>query len=422
MKTRLLLLVGVAVGFAALAVRAADWPQWRGPQRNGISKETGLLQEWPKDGPTLLWQVKDIGGGHSTPSVVGDRLYVLANKGLDDEFLQAREVKDGSVAWTRRLGKVGPNKGPNYPGARSTATVDGELTYALGSDGDLVCVKTADGSEVWRHSLCKDFGGTPGMWAYAESPLVDGDAVVCTPGGKEATLVALNKKDGAVIWKSAVPGGDEAAYASILAVEAGGVKQYVQFVQKGVIGVDAKTGKFLWRYEKTAEKSAANIPTPVVHDGYVYSGTGQGGGGLFKLKDEKGEFAADPIYFDKKLPTAIGGAVLIGDYLYGTNSGQGLLCVEFTKGTVKWQDKSVGAGSVCVADGRLYLHGENGEVALVEATPDGYHEKGRFAPPDSVKDRGKPASQAWAYPVVANGRLYIRDLDCLWCYDVKAAK
>jgi len=269
--------------------------------------------------------------------------------------------------------------------------------------------------------LRTDFGGTPGNWAYAESPLIDGDMLVCTPGGKEATLVALNKKNGDVIWKSEVPGGDEAAYASAVIVEVGGVKQYVQFVANGVVGVDAKTGKFLWRYDETAKKSAANIPTPVAHDGYVYTGTGQGGGGLVKLKVDKDKATAEQVYFNTKLPTSIGGSVLLGEYLYGTNA-QGLMCVEFTSGNVKWQEKGVGPGSICFADGRLYVHGENLEVALVEATPEAYREKGRFTPPDAPDHSKQMGPKAWAYPVVANGRLYLRDANLLWCYDVKAGK
>jgi outer membrane protein assembly factor BamB len=419
MKTRSLLVVVIGICSFTLAANAADWPQWRGPQRDGISKETGLLKEWPKDGPKLLWQVKDLGDGYSTPAVAGDYLYVLSNKGKDDEFVQARKVKDGEQVWSTRLGKVGPNKGPQYPAARSTPTVDGDVLYALGSDGDLACVERAKGEVRWKKNLRTDFGGTPGNWAYAESPLIDRDVLVCTPGGKEATLVALNKKTGDVIWKSEVPGGDDAAYASVIIVEVGGVKQYVQFLAKGVVGVDAKTGKFLWRYDETAKKSAANIPSPVAHDGYIYTGTGQGGGGLVKLKVDKDKVTADQVYFNTKLPTSIGGSVLLGEYLYGTNA-QGLMCVEFTTGNVKWQEKGVGPGSVCFAEGCLYVHGENGEVALVEATPDAYREKGRFTPPDAPDHSKGMGPKAWAYPVVANGRLYLRDANILWCYDVKS--
>ncbi len=421
MKTRWLLLVGIGVGTLSLAAGAADWPQWRGPERTGSSRETGLLPDWPKDGPKLLWQIKDAGSGYSTPSVVGDRLYLMSNKGLNDEFVQARQVVDGRLVWSMRVGKVGPNQQVQYPGARSTPTVDGESLYALGSDGDLVCLETATGKERWHKQLRTDFGGKPGYWAYAESPLIDGDVLVCTPGGKEATLVALDKKTGEAIWKCQVPGGDAAAYASAIVVEAGGVKQYVQFVQNGAVGVDAKTGKFLWR-DARAAKSPANIPTPVARGDYVYSASGMAGSALAKLKGGPGGVAAEPVYFSKKLPNSIGGSVLLGDYLYGTNA-TGLLCVEFATGKVKWDDKCIGAGAVCAADGRLYIHGEDGRVALVEATPDAYREKGRFTLPGQPEHapRFGPGEKAWAYPVVANGRLYLRDLNVLWCYDVKAS-
>ena len=258
------------------------------------------------------------------------------------------------------------------------------------------------------------------MWAYSESPLIDGDVLVCTPGGKEATLVALNKKTGDVIWKSAVPGGDPAAYASAIVVETGGVKQYVQLLQNGLVGVDAKTGQFLWRFEKAAKGSPAAIPTPVAHDGTVYASAALVGGGAVKLKADGGKVTAEQVYFDKTLPTSIGGVVLLNGHLYGT-SAKGLLCVEFTTGKVKWQDPSVGAASLCYADGCLYLHGEKGDVALVEATPEAYREKGRFTPPGQPKHEVQ-REMAWAYPVVANGRLYFRDLGVLWCYDVRASK
>jgi outer membrane protein assembly factor BamB len=398
---------------AATLTYAADWPQWRGPNRDGISKETGLLQEWPKDGPKLLWQVRDIGSGYSTPAVVGDRLYVLANEGKDNEFVAALSVQDGKRVWSARLGKVGPNQGPQYPGSRGTPTVDGDVVYALGSDGDLACIEADSGKIRWQKNLRSEFEGKPGQWAYSESPLIDGDALVCTPGGSQATLVALNKATGDVLWKSPLTEADQAGYASIIPLRRGSDKQYVQFLQKGVVGVDAKTGKFLWRYEGTAKGSPANIPTPVVHDDFVYSSTGRGGGGLIKLKDDGG---VEQVYYSTKLPTAIGGSVLVGDYLYGT-SGQGLLCVAFKTGETKWTERGIGAASVLAADGRLYLHGENGDAALVEITPEGHREKGRFTPPD------RPAagnSKAWAYPVVANGRLYLRELGSVWCYEIKA--
>jgi outer membrane protein assembly factor BamB len=396
---------------------AADWPAWRGPHRTGVSDETGLLKEWPTDGPKLLWRITDVGDGYSTPAVVGDKVYLMGNQGTDDEFVQALDVADGKQIWRTRVGKVGPNKGPQYPGSRSTPTVDSALTFALGSDGDLACLDTGTGKMRWQKNLRTDFGGQPGNWAYAESPLIDGDTLVCTPGGADATILALNKQSGDVIWKSALPEADQAAYASAIVVEAPGGRQYVQFLQKGLVGVDAKTGKSLWRYDKTAKGSPANIPTPVAHDTFVYSGAGRSGGGLVNLKATQEGTSAEEVYFTPKLPTSIGGAVFVDGYLYGTNS-QGLLCANFANGEVKWQERGVGAGSVCYADGRLYVHGEKGDVALVEATPQEYREKGRFSLPEQP-ERGK--SQAWAYPVVANGRLYTRDLGVLWCYDIRDA-
>jgi outer membrane protein assembly factor BamB len=395
---------------------ADDWPQWRGPQRDGTSKETGLLQEWKPEGPTLLWHVKDVGEGYSTPSVVGNRLYLLASRGLNDEFVVARDTTSGAVVWTQRIGKVGnPNQRPSYPGARSTPTVEGDVLYALGSDGDLVCLDTAKGNIRWQKQLRTDFGGKPGEWAYSESPLVDGDVLVCTPGGADATIVALNKKSGDVIWKSAVEGGDAAGYASPIVVEANGVKQYVNMLAKGLIGVDATTGAFLWRYDRTAKGSPANMATPIARDSHVYSAAPRTGGALVKLVKDGTTFKAQEVYFDNKLPTAIGGAVLIGDQIYGT--GQVMICADFMTGKVRWTNRGIGTGSVCFADGRLYVHGENGEVALVEATPDEYRERGRFTPPEQP---GRGNSKAWAYPVVADGRLYIRDWTSLWCFDVRS--
>ena len=398
---------------------ADDWPQWRGPQRTGISRETGLLKEWPKEGPKQVWQVKDIGYGYGTPAVAGGRLYLVSNRGADNEFIQALDAKDGKQLWTSRIGNVGnPQQVPSYPGSRSTPTVDGDLLFALGSDGDLACLEKATGSIRWQKNVRKEFGGQPGIWAYSESPLVDGDTVVATPGGSSATLVALNKRTGEVIWKSVVPGGEQAGYASVVVAEIGGIKQYVQFLQKGVVGVDAKTGKYLWRHDATAKGSMANIPTPVIHDGRVYTASGMSGGGLALVTARQGAFEVEPKYFSKKLPNAIGGTVKIGDNLYGATNST-LMCVDFASGAVKWEERSVGAGSLCAANGQLYLHGENGEVALVDAAMDGYHEKGRFTPSDQP-DRNR--TKAWAYPVVANSRLYIRDLGSLWCYDISGAK
>ncbi|MGH9906783.1 MAG: PQQ-binding-like beta-propeller repeat protein, partial [Pyrinomonadaceae bacterium] len=409
---------------ANMLTSTSDWPQWRGPERTGISREKGLLKQWPKEGPKLLWQMNDIGDGYSTPAVVGTRIYLMSNRGLENEFVQALSNKDGKPIWTTRVGNVGnPNQNPPYPKARSTPTVDGDSIYALGSDGDLACLETKSGKIRWQKNIRKDFGGQPGEWAYAESPLVDAEAVVVTPGGAEATMVALNKKTGAVIWKSAVPGGDPAGYASAIVVQAAGRKQYVQFLEKGIVGIDAKTGEFLWRYKEVV-KGPAQAFTPVASNGYVYGGALSVGGGLVRLKPDGNGVAAEQVYFTRGLPNGFGGAVLVGDYLYGAVVGRQMLAAEFTTGKVMWSAENFSGASVSYADGLLYLHGWDGDVVLVDATPEGYREKGRFTPPaqPTHKKDGGVAENAYAYPVIANGRLYIRDLGTLWAYDIKATR
>jgi len=398
---------------------AIDWPQWRGPNRDGLSQEKGLLKEWPKEGPKLLWKISDAGSGYSTPAVVGDRIYLLGNEGMENESVRALSATDGKQVWSTRLGKVGnPNQKPPFPAARSTPTVDGDVLYALGSDGDLACVETATGKVRWQKSLRSDFGGKPGQWAYSESPLVDGDTLVCTPGGSEATLVALNKKSGDVIWKCAQPEGDQAAYASVIIVNVGGIKQYVQLLQKGLVGVRADTGKPLWRFAKAVSQYGANIPTPVASGNIIYVGSAGTGGGAVKLTAKNGGIEAEQIYFESKYPTAIGGAVKVGDHLYGT-TGQAMLCLEFATGKILWEERAFGASSLCHADGRIYVHSENGEVGLVEPLPDAYREKGRFTPGEPPK-RSQAMEKAWAFPVVANGKLFIRDHGSLWCYSIKS--
>lgn len=420
MKSRLIALA-VIFSFCVSGVAAADWPQWRGPERSGVSKESGLLKQWPAGGPKLLWQVNGLGDGYSTPVVVGNRIYMMSNTGMDNEFVQAISTDDGKVVWTSRVGKVGnPNQNPSYPKARSTPTIDGAFIYALGSDGDLACLEAKTGKIRWSKNVRTEFGGQPGEWAYAESPLVDGDVVVVTPGGPQATMAALNKKTGAVIWKSAIPGGEPAGYASAIVVQGAGRKQYVQLLSKGLVGVDAKTGQFLWRYADAA-KGPAQYFTPVARGEYVYCGALGVGGATVRLKVDGNGVVAEQVYFARGLPNGIGGAVIVGDHLYGTDVGQRLLAVEFASGKVIWEAKDFGWGSIAAADGNLYVHLVTGPYILVEATPQGFREKGRFTPPNPPKHKqvGQFPEMAFTYPVIANGRLYIRDLESLWAYDIK---
>lgn len=414
-KMRKHFLMLCAMMLCVSTVVAADYPQWRGPNRDGHSPETGLLAQWPENGPDLVWQIMDVGGGYGTPSVANGVLYIVVNEGMENELVKALDATTGKLLWSTRIGKVGkPDQQPNFPGGRSTPTVDGKQLYVLGSDGDLACLETKSGNIIWQKNLVSEFEGKSGKWAYSESPLVDGDVLVCAPGGTGATVVALNKNSGDVIWTSAFPGDPEAGYASITITTAAGVKQYIAYVGSGLGGIDAKTGSLLWHYEKT--KGTGNMPTPVSRDALIYSSTTRVEGALIKLVAQGDSIAVEEVYQKPDLPNAIGGTVLVGNYLYGSN-GKSLVCLDFKSGEIKWEGEGLGAGSICTAAGNLYFHGENGQVVLVAATPENYQEKGRFTPVDPPEH--KRMEQAWAYPVVADGKLYVRDLGCLWCYSIK---
>jgi outer membrane protein assembly factor BamB len=285
----------------------------------------------------------------------------------------------------------------------------------MSSDGDVACLELATGAPVWQKNVRTEFDGKYGIWAYSESPLVDGDLVIVSPGGGEATMCALNKATGEVVWKAPLDAEETAGYSSAVVAELGGVKQYVQFLGKGLVGLDAATGKLLWRYDRTGANSPANIPTPTILDDVIYSAAGRTGGGAVRVTKEGDEFKAEEVYFEGNLPKGIGGTLLVDGYMYGTSNA--LMCVDIKTGEVKWQDRSIGAASLCYADKRLYLHGENGEIALVEPSPEEYRERGRFAPPEQP-DRGN--GKAWSYPAVADGKLYITDNGVMWCFDVAA--
>ncbi len=391
---------------------AADWPGWRGADRTGVSRETGLLKEWPSGGPALLWKATGLGEGYSTPAVAGGRIYVMGSR-QGQEYTLALDAGSGKELWATKIGPEAKDGPPSYPGPRCTPTVDGDHLYVLASDGDLACLDKA-GKIIWHKNLDRDLGGSRGRWAYSESLLVDGDVLVCTPGGSEVSLAALDKKTGAVIWKTKVPDGGPSAYASTIVVETGGVKQYVQFLEKCLVSVAAKDGKVLWEFRKNAGRT--NCSTPIFHDGCVFTaaaGPGSGGTALLRLSADGSKVSAQEVYFNKNLNNHHGGVVRVGDYLYGTTNNA-LVCLDFKTGEIKWQDRCVGKGSISAADGCLYVRGEkDGTVALVEATPTGYKEKGRLMQPDRSKH------PAWAHPVIAGGCLYLRDGDLLLCYDIK---
>lgn len=633
-------LVTVALSWAVLLsdAFAADWPQWQGPDRNAISKETGLLKEWPKDGPPLAWRIAGLGGGDSAPSIAAGKIFGMSHRG-EDEVVWALSETDGKELWVTKLGPAFRQAMPqSREGPGCTPTVDGERLYALGIGGDLASLQIGDGKILWQRNLVKDFGGVVPTWSYRESPLVDGDKVLCTPGGPEATMVALNKLTGKTIWTSRLPdgsggdaggpggspaggapapggrgsgaatavtgtrepglftsehrgmrafsikipngkyvaklyfaemydgitgpgqrvfsmnvqgrefkdfdiwvkaggpkrayietvpvevtngefritftqqvenpainaieiipqapgeagatssattvrikagntapftdssgqvweaergfeggmtsqvggfagnpGGQEgppggrggfggfgggpggnsgAAYSSPIAIEFGGQRQYVQLTARALIGVAASDGKFLWRYDRPANRMGINCTTPLYHDGMVFAASAYGaGGGLVKLsKDADGGIKAEEAWFSRNMENHHGGVVLVDGSLYGSNGGNAggyLACLDFKTGEVLWDERQpdkrrVRKGSVAVADGRIYYRTEEGELILIEPSRTEYLERGRFLQPDRTRQ------PAWAHPVIANGKLYVRDQDVLFCYNVKA--
>jgi outer membrane protein assembly factor BamB len=418
MNVRTLPLLAACLLLASASVRAGDWPQWRGPDRTDVSKETGLLKNWPSQGPKLLWTYRDTGAGYSCPAVVGEHLFTL---GADNknEFVLALNVKDGSKVWSTPYAATFQQDRGNGP--RGTPTVDGDFLYAIGGQGELVCVETATGKKQWQKSLRKDLGGDMmSSWGYSESPLVDGDKVVCTPGGKQGTLAALDKKTGAVVWRSKDL-TDKAAYASMIVAEVGGIRQYIQLTGNGVVGVAADDGRLLWRYPESAYRIAV-IPSPIYHDGDVFATSGYGAGcDLIHLTVSGGSVKAEKVYANKNMVNHHGGVVLLGEDVYGYSDGRGWTCLDFKTGTVAWSEKNkLGKGSLTCADGQLYCYSEDGgNVVLAEASPTAWKENGRFTIPEKSTIRTKNGTKFWTHPVVANGRLYLRDQDLLFAFDVK---
>jgi outer membrane protein assembly factor BamB len=413
----------VILATSQLMGEAPDWPQFRGPNRDGKCQETGLLKEWPEGGPKLLWQMTGLGRGYSTLAIVEGKFYTMGDRkaedGSESQCALAFDLASRKELWATRIGP------PHSDGPRCTPTVDGELLYVVGTAGDLACLETATGKIRWTKNFVEDFGGKMmSMWKFSESPLVDGEKLVCTPGGRESTIVALDKKTGELIWKCAAPHLNDrtpegAGYTSMVAADIDGVRQYVQIVGQGAVGVDAKTGKCLWGYGRIANR-VANIPTPVVRENYVFVTTSyKTGSALLKIVKNGDAFKAEEVYFHtpREFENHHGGVVLVGDAIYGgegQNNGAPA-CLDFMTGKIHWKKSPLGKRSAAVlfADGNLIFRYEDGLVALIEATPDDFRVKGTFKAP--VVD-----GPAWPYPVIHDGKLYLRAHNTLMCYDVKA--
>lgn len=406
-----------ASDLALLEAERGNWPRWRGPNNDGISQEKGLLAKWPAEGPPLLWKASGLGAGYSSVSVADGKILTMG--GGDGTSLTCRDAKDGAEIWTTKIGGGGD---PNC-----TPTVDGDLVFGVSKDGDLACCKTADGELVWSKNFGRDFDGKmESGWGFSESPLVDGDLLICTPGGQDAMLAALDKRTGEVVWTTKMPqeagrkGNDGAGYSSIVIGNCAGVKQYITLVGRGVIGVDAKSGELLWGYNQVAN-GTANIPTPIVKGDFVFcsSGYGDGGTALLRISKQGKGLSAEEVYFRdaSTLQNHHGGMILIGDYVYmGNGHNQGFpVCIELKTGKAKWgPERGPGAESAAIAyaDGNLYFRYQDGTMALIEATPKAYKLKGKFK-------LATHNGQSWPHPVIAGGKLYLRDQNDLLCYDLR---
>jgi outer membrane protein assembly factor BamB len=385
-----------------------DWPQWQGPERTGLSKETGLLQQWPPTGPAIVWSASNLGAGYGSLAVQGDRVFVQGSNGSQSVVFSLNRA-DGKGVWSKPLGAAGDND--RGPGPRGTPTLEGDRLYALTENGDLFCVKAVDGTEVWHRNILRDFGGRNIPWLISESPLVDGANVIVTPGGPGAGIVALDKMTGKTMWTSKEL-SDEAGYASPVVADVQGVRTVMTLTAAAGVGVRASDGKLMWRYRPVAN-GTANITTPIFFDNKVfYTSAYNTGGALLGLTAQNGVVDAKEIYFTREMQNHHGGVVLVNGHLYGFNNSI-LTCLEFATGKMIWRDRSVGKGALTYADGNLYILSENNVVGLAEASPAGYKEKGRFP----IADQGLPS---WAHPVVSGGRLYVRNQSTLVSYDIKA--
>jgi len=389
----------------ASAQTGGDWPQWRGANRDGLSKETGLLRQWPEAGPPLAWKAGGAGRGYSSVALAGGRLYTMGLRG-DREFVVAFDAATGKELWATATGRAFRNDRGDGP--RSTPTVDGERLYALGGAGDLACLETKTGRVVWSLNVLDKFGGENIVWGISESPLVLGDRVLVNAGGPGASVVALNKRDGSLVWKSQ---SDRAGYSSAIPLQVGGTTQVVFFTSRRAMALDPKDGRLLWEYARAAN-NVANAATPVARGGRVFISSDYGtGAGMVEVRAEGAQVSAREVYFTKEMRNHHSSSVLVGEHLYGFSGGI-LTAMKFDTGEVAWKDRSVGKGSLVYADGMLYCMSENGVVGLVEATPEGYRERGRFR----IQQDSLPT---WAHPVVAGGRLFIRDQETIYAYDVR---
>ncbi|MEQ1902604.1 MAG: PQQ-binding-like beta-propeller repeat protein [Pirellulaceae bacterium] len=410
MKNLNLVTLVLLVGFCSSVWATDDWPGWRGKDRRDISKETGLMDSWPEGGPKQVWLNNDAGLGYAGFAVVGDKLFTL---GLfdDKEYGLCLDANTGKELWRVEVGDKFKNNWGDGP--RNTPTVDEDRVYFLAAGGELVCVKIANQKKLWSISM-GDLGGEVPFWGYAESPLVYGDQIVCTPGGDEGAVAALDKMTGKKIWQSKDV-TNKAHYSSIIALEKDGNVTYVQLLNSCVVGIDSKSGKVLWNMEFPGK--TAVIPTPVEVNGNIYVTSGYGSGSAFyEINGTK----ATESWMSRSLSNQHGGVVHLDGFIYGFSEMEGFVCQNTENGKIRWNaEKKVAKGALTYADGHLYyIEEKSGDVLLLKVNPEGWEEKGRFKLSPQTEKRS-PQGRIWVHPVIANGKMYLRDQELIMCYDVK---
>jgi outer membrane protein assembly factor BamB len=398
--------------FSSVSLGAAglDWSQWRGPDRSGVSAETGLLKKWPASGPQRVWLYSKAGAGYSAPAIVGGKLYTMGTRD-NREVLLVLDANTGNELSVTPLSNVLDNDRGDGP--RGTPSVDGNRVYALTGVGTLLCINLETGQVQWQATM-KELGGGIPSWGYSESVLVDGDQVVCTPGGKKGAVAAFDKLTGKLRWQSK-QFTDPAHYSSLVPARINDTAQYVQRTEKSIAGIAAADGKLLWR--ESVQGQIAVAPTPIVRGNEVYVSAGYGAG-CKMIRIEPGN-KVTTVYENKVMKNHHGGVILVGEHLYGYSDAVGWVCQDFKTGEQVWAYRQFNKGALGAADGMLYcLEEDRGNVALIEATPQGWQEHGRFKldPQTSIRaNRGG----IWTHPVISHGKLYLRDQDLIYCYDVK---
>ena len=400
--------LAVLLTLFAAAASADDWPQWRGPNRDGKSAETGLLKTWPQGGPPLAWTADNAGIGYGSPSVADGKVFVMGN-GRGEEWAVCLEEKTGKTLWACASGRIRSNGG-GYPGPRCTPSFANGKVYFIGLAGRIVCCDANKGTPIWYRQMVAEFGGKEPTWGYSESPLVDGDRVICTPG-MQNTVVALDAKTGKSVWEAKA--GDPASYSSVIKAVYENTPQYVAFTERGLIGIRATDGTVLWRYDMPSN-GQANCCTPVAVGKTVFaaSGFGRGGGCAWIRTDDTGAFAPKELYSTNKTQCQHGGYVVVNRHLYGCGDPGVLVCLDYTTGKPS-AARRTGRFSIAYADGMLYMRHETGKMELWEASPTKPVSRGSFEQPYRSKFK------AWAHPVIANGRLYLRDQTQLLCYNIQ---